>query len=95
MAQAEFDSKTMVDRAKRFEFLISQADIFAHFISDKKATAPSAIEGPNSGPSVEMNGASSAKKRGRPKKAADTAYVPQAGAEPSFMAGPSGSKPSE
>lgn len=64
-AQAAYDTKTAADRAKRFDFLISQADIFAHFMADRKKSASSL------GGSSSTDGTTVPKKRGRPKKGSE------------------------
>ncbi|GAV00283.1 hypothetical protein RvY_11157 [Ramazzottius varieornatus] len=55
-AQADYDVKMNEDRAKRFEYMMKRADIFAHFMADQK-------------PSTAAGGEeSSGKRRGRPKQ---------------------------
>ncbi|XP_055336791.1 chromatin-remodeling complex ATPase chain Iswi-like [Paramacrobiotus metropolitanus] len=68
-AQAAHDTRTVADRAKRFDYLISQADIFAHFMADRKQSASSV------GGSSSAEGSVQPKKRGRPRKNAEPASV--------------------
>ncbi|OWA51550.1 putative global transcription activator SNF2L1 [Hypsibius exemplaris] len=74
-AQAAHDTKSLADRAKRFEFLMGQADIFAHFMSDRKTSAATtATAATSDAPELAADepstsaGISGSKKRGRPKK---------------------------
>ena len=55
-AQATHDVKMSEDRAKRFEYMMKRADIFAHFMTDRKAPAGAGTE--------EV----AVKRRGRPKQ---------------------------
>ncbi|XP_055343392.1 probable global transcription activator SNF2L1 isoform X2 [Paramacrobiotus metropolitanus] len=63
-AEAEHESQTLKDRTKRFDFLLKQADLFAHFMS-KRAKMSSA-----DGQGEKTHG-----RRGRKPKSAESAPV--------------------
>ena len=85
-AQAAHDTKATADRAKRFEFLMGQADIFAHFMADRKTSAATAASEATEGNAEEPSSSSGPKKRGRPKKGAERFTGSGAGAGPSSAA---------